>query len=532
MMSLARTRVAATVASAAASHSTSASARLFSAAAGKHVSPIAARLKDPSLLREQCFINGEWVSGSKTHTVHSPTTGGLIGHIPALGRSETEAAIAAAEQAFEQWAWRPAVQRADILQKWYQLCMDNQQDLATILTMEQGKPMAEAMGEIAYGSGFLKVYAAEAERVNGEVLQPQASNTRVLTFRQPVGVVGAITPWNFPNAMITRKCGAALAAGCTVVLKPSEFTPYSAFALAELATRAGLPKGVMNLVTGDAAPIGEALTESKAVKKITFTGSTRVGKLLLKQCAGTVKRTSMELGGNAPFIVFDDADLDAALTGAMLCKFRNSGQTCVTANRIFVQAGVYDEFARRLAEKVGKELKQGSGLDKTVNLGPLINKAAVKKVAAQVEDATSKGAQVLTGGGVAPKDRLAGDVGTSELFFAPTVVTGVTAEMDVAQEETFGPVAFLFKFDTEEEVIRRANAVDAGLAAYFYTRDAGRIWRVSERLQYGMVGANSPTVSNVMAPFGGVKESGYGREGSHHGLTDYLDIKAVHQGGI
>jgi len=344
--------------------------------------------------------------------------------------------------------------------------------------------------------------------------------------------VGAITPWNFPNAMITRKCGAALAAGCTVVLKPSEFTPYSAFALAELASRAGLPKGVMNLVTGEAAPIGEALTKSPIVKKITFTGSTRVGKLLIKQCADTVKRTSMELGGNAPFIVFDDADIEAALAGAMACKFRNSGQTCVTANRIFVQSGIYDEFARRLGEKVSKELKQGNGLESGVNIGPLINDAAVKKVQAQVDDAVSKGAKITAGGRVVPQAELQGSTGSSQLFYAPTVVTGVTPAMDVAQEETFGPVAFLFRFDTEEEVLQRANDVDAGLAAYFYTRDAGRIWRVSEGLQYGMVGANSPTVSNVMAPFGGVKQSGFGREGSHHGLTDYLDIKAVHQGGI
>lgn len=415
------------------------------------VSPIARAIKDATLFREQCFVDGQWVSAASGEStpVRSPTTGATIGTIPALTGSEVTRAIAAAQAALPKWSALTAKARADILNKWYDLVMANKQDLGTILTMEQGKPMSEAIGEVAYGAGFFQVYASEAERVHGEVLQPSNSNTRVLTFRQPVGVVGAITPWNFPTAMITRKCGAALAAGCTVVLKPSEFTPYSAFALAELATRAGVPAGVFNLVTGPAAEVGEALTSSPDVKKITFTGSTRVGKLLLKQCADTVKRTSMELGGNAPYIVFDDADIDAAIGGLLLCKFRNTGQTCVTANRIFVQAGIYDEFARRLAARVQSELKQGSGLEPSVNLGPLINAAAVTKVQSQVDDAVAKGGKIITGGRAAEQSQLIGEV-DSQLFFQPTVITGATQEMAVAHEETFGPVAFLFKVRTQQ----------------------------------------------------------------------------------
>ena len=401
-------------------------------------------------------MNGKWVSASSSSTIDvvSPITGDKLGTIPSMTAGEVDQAIQAAAEAFPKWAGLTARQRADILSKWYELCMENKQDLGTILTMEQGKPLAEAIGEITYGSGFFHVYAGEAERVNGEVLQPSSTNTRVLTYRQPVGVVGAITPWNFPNAMITRKCGAALAAGCTVVLKPSEFTPYSAFALAELGERAGVPPGVFNLVTGDAKDVGGAMTASKTVKKIAFTGSTRVGKLLIKQCADTVKRTSMELGGNAPYIVFDDADIDAAVSGLMLCKFRNSGQTCVTANRIFVQSGIYDKFAEKLAAKVKSDLKQGSGLDSKVNIGPLINSDAVKKVSEQVEDAKSKGAKILVGGSLAKKEDLHGET-NGKLFFQPTVMTNVTQEMKVAQEETFGPVAFLFKVSVGKTSCRK-----------------------------------------------------------------------------
>jgi len=495
-------------------------------------SPLPSLLSDRSLFRQDCYINGRWVAGSGAHPridVRSPTSGALIGSIPSLSRADTSEAIESAEAAQRQWASKSASERAKVLAEWHRLCMQHQKDLATILNMEQGKPVPEAAGEIAYGAGFFHVYAGEAERIHGEVLQPANPNTRVLTYRQPVGVVGAITPWNFPNAMITRKCGAALAAGCTVVLKPSEFTPFSAFALAELGERAGLPAGCFNLVTGNASEIGTELTENPKVKKITFTGSTRVGKILLKQCAGTVKRTSMELGGNAPYIVFDDADVDAAIKGLMHCKFRNSGQTCVTANRIFVQSGIYDTFAKKLAERVKTDLKQGCGREEGVNVGPLINAAAVAKVADHVADAVSKGGKILVGGKSGVTDGLVGKTDAS-LFFQPTVITGATSTMEVAQEETFGPIAFLFKFDTESEVLDRANDVNAGLAAYFWTRDPARIWRVSEGLHYGMVGANSASVSSTTAPFGGVKESGFGREGSHHGLTDYLDIKAVHVG--
>ena len=439
-----------------------------------------------------------------------------------MGSDETHRAIEAANAAWPAWRALLAKERANILRRWFELMMDNQDDLATLMTLEQGKPLAESKGEIAYGASFVEWFSEEAKRVYGDTIPQHQADKRIVVIKQPVGVVAAITPWNFPNAMITRKCAPALAAGCPVVVKPASQTPYSALALAELAERAGIPKGVINVVTGSAKDIGGELTANPLVRKLSFTGSTEIGKLLMKQCAETVKKVSMELGGNAPFVVFDDADLDAAVEGAMMCKFRNTGQTCVCANRILVQDGVYDAFAAKLGEAVAK-LKVGFGLEEGVSQGPLIDKAGLDKVEEHVRDAESKGAKVVAGG--APHDR-----GGS--FYQPTILTEVTTDMKVTYEETFGPVAPLFRFKTEEEAIAMANDTVFGLAGYFYARDLGRVWRVAEAMETGIVGINTGIISNEVSPFGGVKESGVGREGSKYGIDEYLEIKYLCMGGI
>ncbi|NQV47564.1 MAG: NAD-dependent succinate-semialdehyde dehydrogenase, partial [Rhodospirillaceae bacterium] len=427
-----------------------------------------------------------------------------------------------AEAAMPEWAARTAKERAQILRRWYDLMMENQQDLATIMVAEMGKPMAEAMGEIGYSASFVEWFAEEAKRIYGDTIPAPSGDRRIVIIKQPIGVAAAITPWNFPSAMITRKCAPAIAAGCSVVVKPAEDTPYSALALAELAMRAGIPKGVFNIVTGVPATIGAELTSNPTVRKLSFTGSTAVGKLLMKQCADTVKKVSMELGGNAPFIVFDDADLDAAIAGVMASKYRNAGQTCVCANRIMVQAGIYDAFAAKLAEAV-KGLIPGPGLTSDANQGPLINKAGLDKVVRLVKDATDKGATVVCGGRVS-------DLGGT--FYEPTILTGVTVDMDLANEEIFGPVAPLYKFESEEEAVKIANDTPYGLAAYFYSRDIGRVWRVAEALEYGIVGANEGIISSEMVPFGGVKESGIGREGSKYGIEEYVEVKYICMGGL
>jgi succinate-semialdehyde dehydrogenase/glutarate-semialdehyde dehydrogenase len=473
-------------------------------------------LKRADLFRQQCYINGKWV-GDPTVEVRNPASRGVIGRIPNLGKTETEAAVAAAEAALPKWRNEPAAARAKILRKWNELMLKHQEDLARLMTAEQGKPLAEAMGEIAYAGSFLEWFGEEAKRVYGDTIPAPSNDRRIMVLKQPVGVVGAITPWNFPTAMITRKVGPGIAAGCTVVLKPSELTPYSALALAVLAEEAGLPPGVLNIVTGDAEPIGRVLTEDPRIAKFTFTGSTPVGKKLAAQCAGTVKRVSLELGGNAPFIVFDDADVEAAVAGAIISKFRNTGQTCVCANRIYVQDGVYDAFAKLLAEKAGA-LAVGDGLAGVTQQGPLINERALQKVEAHVADALGHGAKLLTGGA-----RHA-NAGT---FYQPTVLRDVAADALLTREETFGPVAGLVRFKTEDEALRLANNSRAGLAAYAYTRDLARSWRVSEGLEYGMVGMNTGLISTEVSPFGGVKESGIGREGSKYGLDEFLNIKAV-----
>jgi succinate-semialdehyde dehydrogenase/glutarate-semialdehyde dehydrogenase len=473
-------------------------------------------LKRADLFRQQCYINGKWV-GEPTVEVRNPASRGVIGRIPDLGRTETETAVAAAEAALPKWRNEPAAARAKILRKWNELMLKHQEDLARLMTAEQGKPLAEAMGEIAYAGSFLEWFGEEAKRVYGDTIPAPANDRRIMVLKQPVGVVGAITPWNFPTAMITRKVGPGIAAGCTVVLKPSELTPYSALALAVLAEEAGLPPGVLNIVTGDAEPIGRVLTEDPRIAKFTFTGSTPVGKKLAAQCAGTVKRVSLELGGNAPFLVFDDADVEAAVAGAIISKFRNTGQTCVCANRIYVQDDVYDSFAKLLAEKAAA-LAVGDGLAGVTQQGPLINERALQKVEAHVADALGHGAKLLTGGA-----RHA-NAGT---FYQPTVLRDVAADALLTREETFGPVAGLVRFKTEEEALRLANNSRAGLAAYAYTRDLARSWRVSEGLEYGMVGMNTGLISTEVSPFGGVKESGIGREGSKYGLDEFLNIKAV-----
>ncbi|MCB6179145.1 NAD-dependent succinate-semialdehyde dehydrogenase [Rhodobacter sp. Har01] len=477
-------------------------------------------LKDPSLLATQAYVAGEWIDADdgSTFPVVNPARGDVIATVPNLSRAETARAIAAAKDAQKEWAARTAKERAIILRKWFDLMMANQDDLGVILCAEMGKPMAEAKGEIAYGASFIEWFAEEAKRVYGETIPGHQRDKRLMVLKQPIGVVASITPWNFPNAMITRKCGPALAVGCAFVARPAAETPLSALALAVLGERAGLPKGILSIITSKkSSDIGKEFCENPIVRKLTFTGSTEVGRILLRQAAEQVMKCSMELGGNAPFIVFDDADLDAAVAGAMASKFRNNGQTCVCANRIYVQAGVYDAFAAKLREAVAKA-KVGDGLAGEVQFGPLVNMAAVEKVQEHIADATAKGAQVILGG---ERHELGGN------FFQPTILTGVTDQMVVTNEETFGPVAPLFKFDTEEEVIEKANATIFGLASYFYARDIGRITRVQEALEYGIVGVNTGIISTEVAPFGGVKQSGLGREGSRHGMEDYLEMKYI-----
>jgi len=474
-------------------------------------------LDAPDLLREAAFIDGRWVTSPNILRVTNPADGSLVGTVPNLGEAETTQAVEAAHRAQAAWANELGRTRGAILNRWADLMRADIETLARIMTAEQGKPLAEAKGEVAYAASYLEWFAGEARRINGELLTPHTANARLVVSKAPVGVVAAVTPWNFPLAMITRKAGPALAAGCTFVLKPSDLTPLSALALARLAEKAGVPAGVFNVVTGEATAIGNVLTNDKRVRKFTFTGSTAVGKMLAARCMNTVKRVSLELGGNAPFIVFDDADLDAAVDGAMASKFRNAGQTCVCANRILVQAGIYDAFASKLAARAAK-LVVGPGLEGQTDQGPLIDKRAVAKALAHVEDAVARGGQVLVGG--APM--------TGEgHFFAPTVIVDVPADALLCREETFGPVAGLVRFDTEEEAIALANGTDAGLAAYVYTRDIDRAWRVPEALEYGMVGLNTGLISTEVAPFGGVKESGLGREGSAHGMDDYLQLKLV-----
>ncbi|MDZ4094758.1 MAG: NAD-dependent succinate-semialdehyde dehydrogenase [Paracoccaceae bacterium] len=484
------------------------------------VTDLRALLKDPSLLATKAYVAGEWIEADDgaTFAIINPARGDAICTVPNLGRGETARAIKAAETAQKEWAARPAKERSNILRAWFNLMMENQDDLGMILTAEMGKPLAEAKGEIAYGASFIEWFAEEAKRVYGETIPGHMRDKRITVIKQPIGVVGSITPWNFPNAMITRKCGPALAVGCGFVARPAAETPLSALALAVLAERAGLPKGIFSVITSKrSSDIGKEFCENHAVRKLTFTGSTEVGRILLRQAADQVMKCSMELGGNAPFIVFDDADLDAAVDGAMASKFRNNGQTCVCANRIYVQAGVYDAFAAKLGAAVNK-LNVGDGLKDGVTTGPLVNMDAVTKVEEHIADALAKGGKVVAGG---KRHALGGS------FFEPTIVTGVTDQMLVTNEETFGPLAPLFKFDTEEEVIAKANATIFGLASYFYARDIGRITRVQEALEYGIVGVNTGIISTEVAPFGGVKQSGLGREGSHHGMEDYLEMKYI-----
>ena len=481
-------------------------------------------LSRPDLLRSACLIGGEWIGADNeaTSEIRSPADGRLLTTVPECGTAETRRAIDAAAAALPAWAAKTADERARLLRRWFDLCMAAQADLARLLTLEQGKPLAESMGEIAYGSSFLEWFAEEAKRVYGDVIPAPMPGRRIVVLKQPVGVVGAITPWNFPNAMITRKAGAALAAGCTIVVKPAPATPLSALAIGLLAQEAGIPAGVLNIVTGDAVAVGGELTANPKVRKISFTGSTNVGRMLIRQSADTVKKVSMELGGNAPFIVFDDADLDLAIAGVLASKFRNAGQTCVCANRIFVQDGVYDAFAARLKDAVAA-MKVGNGLDAGVVIGPLINQAAVDKVEAHVEDALSRGAKVLIGG----KEHALGG-----FFYEPTILTDVDPGSRLMSEETFGPVAPLIRFTDEAEVIARANDTESGLAAYIFTRDLGRSWRVTEALEFGIVGLNEGIISTAVAPFGGVKQSGIGREGSKYGIEEYLETKYVCLGGL
>ena len=481
-------------------------------------------LSNPALFRQACYVDGTWVvarSGA-TVTVENPATGDLVGAVPKLGAIETRQAIDAASRAFPAWRKTLGRERAAVMRRWFDLMIANQEDLARLMTTEQGKPLGEARGEVASAAGFLEWFGEEAKRVYGDTIPGQQADKRIIVIKQPIGVVACITPWNFPLATITRKAGPAIAAGCCVVLKPAPQTPFSALALAELGERAGLPKGVFNVVTGPAAEIGGELTSNPAVRKLSFTGSTQTGKLLMAQCAGTVKKISLELGGNAPFIVFDDADVDAAVEGAMACKYRNTGQTCVCANRILVQDVVYDAFTAKFAEAV-KRLKPAPGFDAGATQGPLIDDRAVAKVEAHIADALAKGARVVVGGG---RHAHGGR------FFEPTVLAEVTSSMLIAREETFGPVAPLLRFHTEEEAIALANDTPFGLAAYFYGRDVGRVWRVAEALESGMVGINTGVISTEVAPFGGVKESGLGREGSKYGIEEFLEIKYLCFGGI
>ncbi|GAB4151223.1 MAG: NADP-dependent succinate-semialdehyde dehydrogenase [Sphingomonadales bacterium] len=482
------------------------------------------KLKNPQLLRDQCLIDGAWVGArnGKTFAVINPATAKPLAQVPEMGARETHDAIAAAKRAMPAWAAKTAGERAQILMRWHDLMVKAAPDLAQLITAEQGKPLAEAKGEVLYAASFIQWFAEEARRVYGDIIPGHEADKRIMVLKQPVGVVAAITPWNFPAAMITRKVSPALAAGCAVVIKPAEATPLTALALGHLALRAGIPAGVVNIITGKPAAIGGAMTKSPDVAKLSFTGSTAVGKLLYEQCAGTVKKLSLELGGNAPFIVFDDADLDAAIDGVMASKYRNSGQTCVCANRIFVQDGVFDDFATRLAERVG-QLRVGDGLKGETDQGPLINAAGLKKVETLLADAVKKGARVITGG---KRHRLGGT------FFEPTVVAGVKPNMRIAEEEIFGPVAPLYRFRDEDDAVRMANDTRHGLAAYFYTRDLARSWRVSEALDYGIVGLNTGMISTAVAPFGGVKESGIGREGARYGIEEFVEIKYLCVGGL
>jgi succinate-semialdehyde dehydrogenase / glutarate-semialdehyde dehydrogenase len=479
------------------------------------------QLKDPTLLKSQCYVNGQWV-GAGAADVDNPATGEVLAQVPHMGAADAKAAVEAAEAAFKPWAKKLAKERSAVLRKWFDLVMANQEDIAQIMTAEQGKPLAESRGEVAYAASFIEFYAEEAKRIYGETIPSPFPNSRIIVQKQPIGVCAAITPWNFPAAMITRKCSPGLAAGCTFVIKPAPDTPLTALALAELAQRAGMPAGVLNIITGDAAAIGGVFTSHPAVKFVGFTGSTPVGKLLMKQAAETVKKVGLELGGNAPFIVFDDADLDAAVQGAIIAKYRNMGQTCVCTNRLYVQEGIHDRFVEKFAAEVIK-LKVGNGAEVGVMQGPLINGRAIEKVERHVRDAVAQGAKVLAGGRRHALGRT---------FYEPTVLTGVTTMMLVTSEETFGPVASIYRFKDEAEVVELANATQYGLASYFYTRDLGRAFRVAEALEYGMVGINSAILGTEVAPFGGVKESGLGREGGRHGMDEFVEHKYLLVGGL
>lgn len=481
-------------------------------------------LADGDLFKQQCFVDGDWINADDGAVIDvtDPATEMVLGSVPKLTQQQVRAAVESANRAFLPWKARTAKDRAAIMRRWFDLCIQHQDDLALILTLEQGKPLAEAKSEIAYGSSYIEWYAEEAKRIYGDTIPAHANDRRIIVTKEAIGVVAAITPWNFPNAMITRKAAAAIAAGCTIVVKPAANTPYSALALAELGRRAGIPPGVLNIVTGSASIVGGELTSNPMVRKLSFTGSTEVGKLLLGQCANTVKKVSMELGGNAPFIIFDDADLDQAVAGVMASKFRNSGQTCVCANRIFVHDKIYDAFAERLAKAVRAQ-KIGNGLEDGVTMGPLIDQAAVEKVEQHIKDAKHKGATIFLGG-----KRHSGGGN----FFEPTILTDVSPDSMLMNDETFGPVAPLLRFKDEQDVIRKANDTEFGLASYFYTRDVGRVWRVAEALEYGIVGINEGIISSEMAPFGGVKESGIGREGSKYGIDDYIEIKYLCMGGL
>ena len=481
-------------------------------------------IKDQSLFRQQCYIDGQWVDADSGETleVNNPSSGSGIGTVPKMGAAETERAVDAAELAFQSWRHRTAKERAAILRKLADLMMENQEDLAALMTIEQGKPLAESRGEVVYAASFFEWFAEEGKRLYGDVIPTHLADRRIIVIKEPVGVCAAITPWNFPSAMITRKAGPALAAGCTIVIKPASSTPYSALALCELAERAGVPAGVMNVVTGASSQIGGELTSNEKVRKLTFTGSTKIGKVLMRQCADTVKKISLELGGNAPFMIFEDADIDAAVIGALQSKYRNSGQTCVCANRILVHDRVYDEFSEKLSNAVSK-MKVGDGFGEGIELGPLIDMAAVEKVESHIMDAVGKGAMVAAGGS---RHALGGT------FFQPTVLTNVKVNMAVANEETFGPLAPLFRFHSDEEAIQMANDTEFGLAAYLYSRDIGRIWRVAEGIEYGIVGINTGIISTESAPFGGMKESGIGREGSKYGLDEYVEMKYLCMAGI
>ncbi len=481
-------------------------------------------MKDSGLFRNQAYVDGQWVNADsgETDPVTNPATGEVLTTVPRCGADETRRAIEAANAAWPAWRKKTAKERGKIIRRWYDLMMENQEDLARLMTAEQGKPLAESMGEIVYAASFLEWFSEEAKRTYGETIPTYNQDRRVMVVKEPVGVSACITPWNFPAAMITRKAGPALAAGCPMIIKPAPDTPLSALALCELAERAGVPKGILSAVTGDAIAIGGELTSNAIVRKLSFTGSTGVGKILMKQCADTMKKLSLELGGNAPLIVFDDADLDAAVQGAIQCKFRNAGQTCVCANRLLVQDGIYDRFMEAFAE-AAKHLRVGDGLKGETDQGPLINAAAVEKVESHIQDAVSKGARVLAGGHRHEK---------GGCFFEPTVLADVTPDMKVAKEETFGPLAPAFRFKTEEEALQMANDTEFGLASYFFTRDIGRVWRVAEGLEYGMVGINTGVISTEVSPFGGIKESGIGREGSLYGIEEYMEVKAIHMAGV